>query len=350
MNNSQKEHPVGVSGLMRVRNEEEYVEASIDSVIDVLDELIICYQECTDRTPEILERKRKEYPRKIKLYYYAPKVYAHDLTPDEYAYAYSLPDDSPHLLSSYYNYTLSKATYRYAVKIDADQIYFTDRMREICDAYRSDKKMRLTVREWLTLRCYFNHNGGWKSIIKKGVLSLFGWTGSIGEYYRKGVLKQIVNRKIILWISGINLYKQGDAYWAYCDKKHNFYNGIGDLCFFEITADTLYAPFREYKENNTWYQEEIYLIEKFIFDRKVESRQYGFCWYHMRCCKKENLLSFEFPGVSISALKKKPYKWLKNSRYMENQYLPCFLFFHQYDQTYPLPEEAGIGNISVTNK
>lgn len=273
MNNSQKEHPVGVSGLMRVRNEEEYVEASIDSVIDVLDELIICYQECTDRTPEILERKRKEYPRKIKLYYYAPKVYTHDLTPDEYAYAYSLPDDSPHLLSSYYNYTLSKATYRYAVKIDADQIYFMDRMREICDAY-----------------------------------------------------------------------------WAYCDKKHNFYNGIGDLCFFEITADTLYAPFREYKENNTWYQEEIYLIEKFIFDRKVESRQYGFCWYHMRCCKKDNLLSFEFPGVSISALKKKPYKWLKNSRYMENQYLPCFLFFHQYDQTYPLPEEAGIGNISVTNK
>ncbi|MFR8356037.1 MAG: hypothetical protein ACLVEJ_10515 [Parabacteroides sp.] len=64
-------------------------------------------------------------------------VFSHDLSEEEYGYACSLPEDSIHLLSNYYNYTLSKATYRYAMKIDADQIYFPERMIRLCDAYRS---------------------------------------------------------------------------------------------------------------------------------------------------------------------------------------------------------------------
>lgn len=38
------------------------------------------------------------------------------MTREEYNYALSLPEDSPHLLSSYYNNALSKVNYKYALK------------------------------------------------------------------------------------------------------------------------------------------------------------------------------------------------------------------------------------------
>lgn len=330
-----EKRPNGVSGLMRIKDEEEYVEASIDSVIDALDELIICYQESTDRTPEILERKKREYPDKIKLYFYAPKVYSHHLTPEEYAYACSLPDDSPHLLSGYYNYTLSKATYRYAVKIDADQIYFTERIQEICDAYRSDKKEKLTILEWLALRCFYLGQG-WKSGLKNGVACLLSLTGSFERLYRKAVLKQVAGQKIILWICGINLYKQNDSYGTYCDKEYNFYNGLFDHCFFEITADTRYCAYKNYDTDYRGQSVGNFLIERFHIEETRNQKYFSFCWYHMRNCKQANLLNFEFQSSTIAQLKQLDVNWLKRNNYLSNLYLSNFMFFHKYDQSYPL--------------
>lgn len=340
MTQSEK-RPNGVSGLMRVKDEEEYVEASIDSVIDALDELIICYQKCTDRTPEILERKQREYPDKIKLYYYAPKVYSHNLTPEEYAYACSLPGDSPYLLSGYYNYTLSKATYRYAVKIDADQVYFTERMQEICDAYRSDKQEKLTILEGLALRCFYLGQG-WKACLKKAFACLLSLAAPFEVFYRKGVLKQVASRKMILWISGINLYKQKDTYWTYCDKDYNFYNGFYDHCFFEITEDTYYWTYKEHDMDYNGQPVGSFLIERFHFETTMNQKHFGFCWYHMRTCKKENLLEFEFQGTTVDQLKQLDGNWLKRNNYLSNSILPNFMFFHRYDRSYPLPEDLKI--------
>lgn len=137
-----KERPIGVSELLRVKNDAEFLTDCIDSCIGALDELIICYQECTDNAPNIIHEKQQQYPDKIKAYFYAPPVYCHNLTDEELAYAFSLPDDSVHKLCNYYNYTLSKATYRYAMKIDSDQIYFTEKLKLYCDAYRREEPLK----------------------------------------------------------------------------------------------------------------------------------------------------------------------------------------------------------------
>ena len=144
-----KERPIGVSGLLRVKNDAEFLALCIDSCIDALDELIIVYQECTDNSPEIIAQKQKQYPDKIRSYFYRPKVLSHNLSDEEFAYAASLPSNSIHLLCNYYNYALSKASFRYAVKIDADQIYFTEKFRAICDAYRSKERKKITIGEHL---------------------------------------------------------------------------------------------------------------------------------------------------------------------------------------------------------
>ena len=115
--NLSKERPIGVSGLLRVKNDEDFLSACIDSCIGPLDELIIVCQPSDDRTQQIVETKRRQYPDKIRAYSYRPRVLSHNLSVEELEYAKKLPSDSIHLLANYYNYTLSKASYRYAVKI-----------------------------------------------------------------------------------------------------------------------------------------------------------------------------------------------------------------------------------------
>ena len=38
--------------------------------------------------------------------------------------------------------------------IGTDQVYFTDRLKHICDAYRSDKKVRFNVAECISYNLY----------------------------------------------------------------------------------------------------------------------------------------------------------------------------------------------------
>ena len=47
---------MGLSGLMRVKDDALTLEASIDSCIDGLDELIITYNDCTDNSAEIKKK------------------------------------------------------------------------------------------------------------------------------------------------------------------------------------------------------------------------------------------------------------------------------------------------------
>lgn len=47
---SEEERLEGISGFMRLRNEAEFLERSVDSWMPLLDELIIVYNNCQDIT------------------------------------------------------------------------------------------------------------------------------------------------------------------------------------------------------------------------------------------------------------------------------------------------------------
>ena len=65
----------GVSGFMRLKDEEQFIERVVLSWINYVDELIIVYNNCSDNTPNILKKIEKQFPNKIKLYHYLPKVF-----------------------------------------------------------------------------------------------------------------------------------------------------------------------------------------------------------------------------------------------------------------------------------
>jgi glycosyltransferase involved in cell wall biosynthesis len=64
----------GISAIMRIKNGEDFLEASIESHLPFYDEIVACYNGCTDNTASILEKLARRHPEKIRVFHYEPDV------------------------------------------------------------------------------------------------------------------------------------------------------------------------------------------------------------------------------------------------------------------------------------
>jgi hypothetical protein len=125
----------GISAFMRIRNGEEFLEATIRSHIDCFDEVVAVYNQCTDGTADILLRLRHEYPHKLRVIHYVDRVFP----PGSEGHART-PASSPHSLVNYYNAALAATRFAVATKLDDDHLAIarstkavTDRLRQAGD-------------------------------------------------------------------------------------------------------------------------------------------------------------------------------------------------------------------------
>lgn len=285
----------GVSGIMRVKNDAEFVEACIDSCIDALDELIIVYNDCSDDTPRLVEKKRLQYPEKIKVYEYKYKVYSVNLSENDYNYALSLPNNSPHLLCNYYNYALSKVSYSYAVKIDADQLYFPEQLKKWCDYCRNEEipvkylKYFLGLLFNIYLICFkqlcFRTNKLFFLLPEKIVKFFY-------PFYIEYARVQVLKGKACFSLSGINILKDKDKWYVSLGGKNDIinilppFNGEGDHLIFKVSSQTYYE-----KYNMPYYNlltsGEYSLIETFVHPYKLLC--VGFSWFHLNSMRKRSI-------------------------------------------------------------
>lgn len=105
-----REH--GVSAMLRVGNEEEWIGPCLDSIIEFFDEVIVTIN-CEDRTLEIIEMFDSP---KIDVYEYPFDINPNGPGHNEYS------ADSVHDRAYYYNWSLSKTTKTHVSKWDADMI------------------------------------------------------------------------------------------------------------------------------------------------------------------------------------------------------------------------------------
>ena len=286
----------GVSGIMRVKDDAEFIEACVESCIDALDELIIVYNDCTDNSPEVIKMMQKRYPDKIKVFPYNYHIYALNLTQQEYEYALSLPKDSPHLLCNYYNFALSKVSYQYALKIDADQIYFTEKLKDLCDVVKSKEKkinwkviIGLLVFIWSIVTKRMNLWSGYVLPLLPSQMS------SVTRKCYDCFLKYCVTRNVNLSLSGINLFFTNDEWLVPLGMKNDSksilppFNGVGDHLFFRMIDGCFYEKY-DCKEYSTLRNDQYTLIEKFIHPHRTVSA--GFFWSHLNMMRnirmKEN--------------------------------------------------------------
>lgn len=290
---------IGVSGLMRVRNDEEFIEQAIDSCIDALDELVIVYNGCKDCSPDIIRRKAIQYKNKIRYYEYKPIVYATNLTEAEYNFIKSQPANSPHLLANYYNFGLSKVTYKYVMKIDADQIYFTERLQEICDAYRSNKKKYPSVMNLLCfLYVYFS-----LLFYKKTGVDLLFLKQKLFLRYKKTLLKLISIFKLPVFFSGYNVFFDNGVWYSTLGKNvdNNVnilspFNGLLDHTLFRLSDKTYFEPYEqtEYSLLNSYNYA---VIEAF---KGVKwALPMGFMWIHLNSIRKNTIENQKFNFITF---------------------------------------------------
>ena len=111
----------GLSAMVRVRNEEEFLYPAVKSIVDCVDELVLIDNLSTDRSPSILEMIRREYFGKAVLERYPHEVRkvgreSWELSSSEGA------ESSPHLSANYYNWCLARCTGPYVLKWDGDMV------------------------------------------------------------------------------------------------------------------------------------------------------------------------------------------------------------------------------------
>lgn len=309
-----RKRPRGVSGILRVKNDAEFLAESIDSCIDALDELIIVYNGCSDESPEIIREKAVQYGDKIKCYEYTPIVYANNLTDEEYRFVKQLPNNSPHLLANYYNYALKKVNYEFVLKIDADQIYITQELKKLCDAYREVHKKWLHIGE---LFCFLIFAiSVW--VGKKFHKRIYNGGGRIAIHYKRCLLKLIANYKIQVELSGVNLFFQEKQWYVTLGQTNPNglnvlppYNGVGDHVVFRKTSDTFFKPMESatYAAFNSHRRSfiEIFVGVRYPFP-------YGIVWMHLNAMRKtvyrqqeENFIHSPWSFLSIEQFAKLPF-------------------------------------------
>lgn len=112
----------GISAFMRIKNGEDFLQLTIESHIDFFDEIIACYNDCTDNTEKILQKLQKKYPKKIKIYHYEPKVYfVGSKEQKDFAGGNSKINEA-HSFANYSNFALAKTTKKIALKLDDDHL------------------------------------------------------------------------------------------------------------------------------------------------------------------------------------------------------------------------------------
>ena len=106
----------GLSGLVRLRDEEVWARLALESYVDWCDELIVVLNVCSDRTPEIVADFRTRYPGKTRVY-----VYPHEIWPMGPGHD-RCPEGDPRASAALHNFTQSKSKRTHVVKLDGDMV------------------------------------------------------------------------------------------------------------------------------------------------------------------------------------------------------------------------------------
>ena len=122
------------SAMMRVRNEAEFLEASVRSILEMVEEVVLVDNMSEDDSPRVIAALAAAEPR-VKAFSYPHKVARPG---EENRQLLASPEgwSSPRLLANYYNWCMERCTQPFIVKFDGDMVALPH-MIEALEAFRS---------------------------------------------------------------------------------------------------------------------------------------------------------------------------------------------------------------------
>jgi len=165
----------GFSAIVRLRNEADYSKQALDSIFPFFDEFVIVYNQCSDRTPEIVERFANKDPQRVKAFHYLPEVF-----PQGSEQHRTLPANHVSSLVHYANFALSKASYQVCALWDGDMIAAPDALGQVMDRLRSLEPRTLSwwLSRWKLGYWWFKGVNLWDQDGKVFVLKSWPTSGS----------------------------------------------------------------------------------------------------------------------------------------------------------------------------
>jgi len=144
----------GISLIIRAKNEEKNIKDCIESVIDLVDEIIFVDNNSTDNTFKIVEKYQKIY-KHLKLYKYNISF---EKVGNEHKKA--LKENNKNTVTTYYNWCLSKATKYTVIKWDADFICIRNNFNEMINIYNlRTREDRFAL--WFTGKTLFEYENNY---------------------------------------------------------------------------------------------------------------------------------------------------------------------------------------------
>ena len=113
--------PKTISAMFRVKNEEEYLGAALESIIDLVEEVIIVDNLSTDSTAAIIADFRHRHPAKVRDFSYPHPLARYGDENTDLA-STRAGRRSPALLANYYNWCLAHCTHPFILKWDGDTV------------------------------------------------------------------------------------------------------------------------------------------------------------------------------------------------------------------------------------
>ena len=119
----------GLSAMLRIKNEEDFIRPCIESIVDWFDEVVVCLQNCIDSTEDIV---RSFDNKKIKIYKYNT-----DSWPN--GDGYDKQDATDRRSRTYfYNWCLDKTNYSHVCKWDGDMVAMDWLCAEVKELLKDD--------------------------------------------------------------------------------------------------------------------------------------------------------------------------------------------------------------------
>jgi glycosyltransferase involved in cell wall biosynthesis len=141
----------GISLIIRAKNEEDNIKNCIESVIDLVDEIVFVDNNSTDKTYQLVKEYQKKY-HKIKLYKYNINV-----TKAGIEHTNAIKNLNKNTLGTFYNWCLSKATKYNVFKWDADFICIKNNFIQLVDIYDlRNRKDKFAI--WFTGKTLFEND------------------------------------------------------------------------------------------------------------------------------------------------------------------------------------------------
>ncbi len=135
-----------VSAMVRVRNEEDFLSPSLESIVEFVDQIVIIDNRSTDRTWDIATEFRDRFSTKVKLLKYDHEIARPGLENAELARTTS-GRRSPRLLANFYDWCVAHCDGTHILKWDGDMVATND-FGPCIDRFRMASEQTLWITGW----------------------------------------------------------------------------------------------------------------------------------------------------------------------------------------------------------